>query len=238
MITSRPMQRCTITKSRLLLVLFSLLLVFPVSSYGDDLDSALDQLATYRFGDNREILSAVEDIVSSSDANSTERSHIEKGFSKLLTSDATYECKDFICRQLWVIGSKESVPALAVLLADSTTCDIARYALQDNPSEEAGKALRNAMKKATGVMLTGIINSIGHRGDTGAVKQLSSCVFDINQYSSDISMSAIAALGRIPSDDAGKVLAKARNGACPVRSQAASEALLIWADTFLAGNGK
>ncbi len=225
-------------RNRLLIFVVCTIFAFPFYSYGDDFDLAIEKIASYRFGDNREILSTIEDFVRSSSGNTSERNRIEKEFSRLLRSDASYECKDFICRQLWKIGTEESIPALAALLADSTTSDIARYALQENPSDGAGSALRDAIQKTNGLALIGIINSIGNRGDTKSVTLLSSCIFDTDKYSQDVALAAIAALGRIPSNDAGKVLAKARNSGCPVRSDAASQALLLWADTFFADSNK
>ncbi len=256
MITLHPSPLATLFRIRLVIPAVCLILMLPGISAGDDFDSALEQLATYEFGDNREILSTVEDYVRSSADNAEERRRIEKEFSKLLTSQSTHECKDFICRQLWTIGTNESVPALASVLAIPETSDIARYALQENPSEEAGKTLRDALKKTEGLALIGIINSIGNRGDVEAVTLLSPYVFaektgdtekedkenesieEENQRIDDIAVAAIAALGRIPSNEAGEILAQARNSGCPVRSHAASEALLIWADTYLAENDK
>ena len=54
-------------------------------------------------------------------------------FIAFLKSDATTAAKDFICRQLGVIGSEASVPVLAAMLNDPGTADLGRYALERIP---------------------------------------------------------------------------------------------------------
>ena len=55
---------------------------------------------------------------------------IEKLMVKSLQSEATLAAKDFICRELSVIGTEICVPVLGVMLADAETADMARYALE------------------------------------------------------------------------------------------------------------
>lgn len=216
----------------------------------EKLDTALKKIVSYRFGESREALSEVADFVRSTSGNPEERARLEKRFAGILTSNATYECKEFICRQLRIMGTKESVPALIKLLMDENTSDIARYALRENPSPEAGNALRDAMKKVEGKALIGIINSLGERRDEECVDALIKLVFEADQdapdkdaeeedsekeeiSSEDIAIAAVAALGKIGGIKAGKALAKAKEEGTPSLRRAASEAFLMWADDLV-----
>ena len=160
-----------------------------------ELDPEIEKITTYRFGESRENLTIVADRVRTSYGNSEERLRLEKQFAQILRSDeATLECKDFICRQLWVIGTKVSIPALAKMLTDDKTSDMARYALEQNPAPAAGKALRKALKKTEGTVLIGIINSLGERRDEKSVKALKKLLL---QQDKEIASAAEASLKKI-----------------------------------------
>ncbi len=223
------------------------------------LDPALQKITTYKFGDSREALSDVEDIVRAAHGNENEILRLEKQFAKILTSDATYECREFICRQLRIIGTKESVPALRKLLLDEKLSDMARYALQQNLCPEAGKALRDALKKAEGNVRVGIINTLGERRDAGCVDTLigyiekfakmhegegedHSSSEDSGQSNEeakkvmhearDTAFASVNALAKIGGEKAAKILAEARHISCPKINRAAKDALLLWADNL------
>ena len=75
------------------------------SAIAADIDNALKEIVTYKFGDSRENLSVVADHVKATYSKPGERAKLEKQFTRILKSDASPECKDFICRQLRVIGT-------------------------------------------------------------------------------------------------------------------------------------
>ncbi|MCH8237977.1 MAG: hypothetical protein IIC06_07370 [Proteobacteria bacterium] len=106
-----------------------------------ELNPALQKIVIYRYGESREDLKVVADMVRASLIDPEKLLLLEKQFVSILESDATYECKDFICRQLWIMGTKKSVPVLAKMLLDEKTSDMARYALERNECPDAGKAL-------------------------------------------------------------------------------------------------
>lgn len=137
-----------------------------------ELDQDFQKILTYKFGESREPLTVISDRVRDSYGNPKERLNLERQLAQLLRSDSTLECKDFACRQLRIIGTKESIPVLAELLAGEKTSDMARYALEQNSHPGAGKALRKALKKAQGKALIGIINSLGERSDRRSVNAL------------------------------------------------------------------
>ena len=220
------------------------------SAGNENIDMALQKIITYSFGESREDLTEITDFIRDSYGNSAELAWLEKQFVRILKSDATYDCKDFICRQLWVIGTEKSVPALKRMLIVEKTSDIAMYALRENPSPEAGKALRDGLKKAEGKALIGIVNALGERHDAESVDALIKILFfaeheTLNEKNDkkdsekeeitdeDIAIAAVVSLGKIGGMKAGKALVKAKVESSPALRKAASEAFLMWADNLV-----
>jgi hypothetical protein len=160
-----------------------------------ELDTAIENIATYEFGDSRESLTIVADLVSSSNGFPSIRSNLEKQLASVLESDdATLGCKDFICRQLAVMGTDESIPQLEKMLSDAATTDMARYALETNTSPRACEALRNALGSAEGKALIGIINTLGNRKNSGNADALRGLADSSDE---DVSSAVAAALEKI-----------------------------------------
>ncbi|MHC4558999.1 MAG: HEAT repeat domain-containing protein, partial [Planctomycetota bacterium] len=109
-----------------------------------DIDGKLTAIVNYERGMDRQPLIAVEELIRESQNQAEQRKYIEQRLAELL-AEATLEGKSFICKQLWFIGTADSVPAIAKLLTDEKTADMACYAIGQNPSPEAGKALRDAL---------------------------------------------------------------------------------------------
>lgn len=190
-----------------------------------DIDPALQKTLGYKFGDSREPLTAMQDLVRTSSAE--QRLTLERQFAAILgMSDATFEAKDFACRQLWRIGTKESIPALSTLLTDEKYSDMARYALERNLAPEAGKAVRDALPKATGKPLIGLINTCGARRDALAVSALEKYAAATDE---EPALAAIAALGKIGGASAGAILARVKTTGAPAFRKAAEIALLVMA---------
>jgi len=137
-----------------------------------ELDEDFRKVLTYRFGESREPLTVIQDRIRDSYGDPVERLNLERQLVQLLRSESTWECKDFACRQLRLIGTGESIPALAEMLTDEKTSDMARYALELNPDPKVDKALRKALKKARGKALVGIINTLGERRDRESLDAL------------------------------------------------------------------
>ncbi len=87
-------------------------------------------------------------------------------------TDASRDAKDFICRKLMIIGTAESVPALAALLPDKELSHMARFALERIPAPEAAQALRDTLPKLDGSLKIGVIASLGARRDVASVLAL------------------------------------------------------------------
>ena len=166
----------------------------------------LEKISSYEYGQSRAPMTKLEEYLRSA-LNSPEIvTKTEKQFNELLRTGATLDAKLFICRQLSVIGSQESVPVLAKMLADPETADMARYALERIEGEAVDEALREALPKATGKEKTGIINTLGARGNGKSVVVLAGLIYDSN---AQIATAAVSALGRIADPQAADLLAEA-----------------------------
>ena len=167
----------------------------------------LDKVKTYDFSKSRADLIKLTDMITQA-SGTPESKVIEKQLDDFLKSDANYAAKDFVCRQLSVVGTEASVPALASMLTDEQYCDMARYALERIPGAAVDDAFRQALSKAAGKAKIGIVNTLGVRGDKKAVSLLVELINDSNQM---MAGAAVAALGRIDAPAATEAIAKAKD---------------------------
>jgi HEAT repeat protein len=121
----------------------------------------------------------------------------------VLQSNQSSREKDAACAQLKRIGTDQSIPALAALLADEQLSHSARYALESMPSAKAGQALTDALGKASGLTEAGIINSLGFRRETRAVPSLTKL---LTNHDAQVAAAAATALGQIGGSKALKAL--------------------------------
>ncbi|MCK4291678.1 MAG: HEAT repeat domain-containing protein [Planctomycetes bacterium] len=155
----------------------------------------------------------------------------EQEYIAVLKSDAPLFEKASACRQLAIVGTRNAVAVLAGLLEDEILSDYARLALEpiDDPGVDA--ALRGAIDKVEGRLLAGVINSIGVRRDGEAVGRLSKFARD---PSSPVAAEAIAALGRIATDQALDTILHVLCGGRPKLRVVAADACLAGAERLLA----
>src|SRR5207244_1485934 len=125
-------------------------------------------------------------------AQAPQKREIEQKFIAFLKSDATLAGKDFICKQLSVMGSEASVPVLTTLLQDPKTADMARYALERIPGAAVDRALRDALPKSTGKTRIGIVNTLGERRDAAAVGTLRPLALGSQQADTAAALFALA----------------------------------------------
>lgn len=112
----------------------------------------------------------------------------------VLQSDASQYDKGLACRRLAQLGTAESIPVLAKMLADEKMAHLARFGLETNPEPAAGAALRGAMGSLQGKLLIGVINSVGMRRDAEALDKLVAFLKDAD---AEVAAAAAAALSRI-----------------------------------------
>lgn len=159
---------------------------------------------------NRRVLSAVVLLwgtVSPLTARSVETAdEIRAQALAVLKSDAPLEQKAAAFRDLGRVGDKDCVPVLAALLGDEKLSHRARYALEAIPDKSADEALRAALEKVDGPLLSGVISSIGSRRDSAAVESLGKY---LGHREADVVRTTAITLGRIGTAAAGKTLLEA-----------------------------
>ena len=190
----------------------------------------LSNIKTYDFNQSRVDLIKISDMIRNA-SGKPEMKAMEKQLDDFLKSDASYAAKDFVCRELSIVGTEASVPVLASMLIDEKVSDIARYALERIPGAAVDDALRNALSKAKGNAKIGIINTLGVRGDKKAVNALSGLVGDANET---IAVAAVAALGRIDDQSATDAIAKIKDKATGAIKATVLDAYLRCADRLTA----
>lgn len=159
-------------------------------------------MTSYKPGDTRETVAAVEKIIRNADVS--EYANIEKELLSVInTPDATFYAKQYACKMLRQVGSDACVSTLAPLLADKEYSHSARYAMQGLDSKNVDKELVKALDKVDGDLKSGLIGTIGARRANTAVKALGKIAADTDDM---LANAAINALGRIGTADAEKIL--------------------------------
>ncbi len=191
--------------------------------------------ATYEYGQSREPLVNLIEYLRFAAVSPKLRQQNEKRLLQILMSRASLPGKQFICEQLSLWGTKSSVPALKKMLFDSTTAEMARFALERIPDPAAGKVLRDALTKTSGKSQLGIINSLGQRRDPQAVALLNRFVTGAEALTA---AAAINALGKIGGEEAAQILAQTQTQTSGELQALAGDAYLRCADQFFAAGDK
>jgi len=206
------------------------------SGKGSKMEQQLNILkTTYDWGQSRVPLTELSEYIRSMHGNAAELKNIEKALLGVLDSDAKRAGKQFVCRELSIIGTEQSVPTLTKMLVDEETSDMARYALERIPGSAVDEALRGSLREARGNARIGIINSLGQRRDKGAVRILSGILDGSNQ---EAAIAAAAALGQIADSQAAETLAEAKNKAEGKLLSVVLDAYLKCADQMVADGNK
>lgn len=193
---------------------------------------AIDKIGAYDFDKSRADLLAAEKLIQDQLANAPQLAKIEQRLLAILQDPATsLAARQFICQQLSIMGSAQSVPVLAKMLADDKLSDLALLALERIPDKSAGKALRDAMPAAKGNTLLGIINTLGNRRDDDATRALSKLAAGKD---APVASAAVIALGKIASKNALSALEDLSNKTDP----AVLQARIVCADGLLASGDK
>ncbi len=159
----------------------------------------------------------------------------EQDLIAVLQSNADVVEKCAACQQLRICGTVASVAPLAALLPEERVGHAARYALEGMPYAEASAALRDALRKSSGAIKTGLIDSLGRRRDTAAMPLL---VPLLSADDATIAIAAVSALGWIGDETAAAGLLTARDSRNPEVRRAVWEALLHCADARLSQGDK
>ncbi len=153
----------------------------------------------------------------------------------ILQSNASPQQKDAACARLKRIGTRQSVSALAALLADEQLSHSARYALESMAMPEAGSALAEALGKTAGLTKAGILNSLGNRREAPAVPALVKALADPDAA---VNSAAAVALGKIGGPEALRALKASLPGPNATAHAAIVDGLLLCANGLLAAGDR
>ncbi|WP_395138257.1 HEAT repeat domain-containing protein, partial [Armatimonas sp.] len=191
--------------------------VFPVLALALTLAPAfaqdpLQELRQYDY-QNRKPLDAISKQIVAAGKDSTKLAALETGLVLVLQDpQSTLGARLEACTFLSRIGTVRSVPALAKLLADPASANIARLALERNTDPAAGVALQAALGSVTGTALVGTINSLGNRGEVSAVAKLKALTASTDPL---VAEAAVTALGKIATPASVAALRLVKNTVLP-----------------------
>ncbi|MCH9022374.1 MAG: ThuA domain-containing protein, partial [Planctomycetes bacterium] len=170
------------------------------------LNELLGKIKSYEYGQSRISLTELSDLTRKTYGSHHLMRVIEHRLLEFLRSNATLASKQFVCRELSVIGTEASAPTLGGMLSESSTSDMARYALERIEGKAVGSVLRDALGQTSGKVRVGIVSTLGMRRDTKSAAALGRLI-----YSSDrmLAKAAVSALGRIGNEKAAGFLRKA-----------------------------
>jgi HEAT repeat protein len=199
------------------------------------LNKALETLKIYDWGADRNALKPIDQAIVAAQGNATALRPLEKNLAEALASGISRSAQDYVCRKLRIIGTVQSVRALAALLLVEKTSHIARYALERIPDEEAAQAMRDALPKVGSRLKAGIVGSLGARRDKKSIKAISKLLGD-----SDIQVAKAAAqsLGLIGTSAAAEELSKFAKKASPDMKMPVADACMVCAEQLLADGKK
>jgi HEAT repeat protein len=201
----------------------------------EKLDKAFEALKTYDWGVDRKPLVPIDDAVVATLGDAAARKALEVRLAAVLKSEVSRDAKDVVCRALRIMGTAESVPALAALLTDKDLSHMARYALERIQAPEAGAALRDALPKVNGALKAGVAGSLGARADAAAAPALIGLLGDAD---ATIVVAAATALGSIGTPEAATALTAAAKKAPAAAKPAVIDGALRAAEQLAAAGKK
>ena len=197
-------------------------------------DKALKLLKTYDWGADRNALNPIDQAIIATQGDATACKALEKGLVDALAGGISRSAQDYVCRKLRVVGTAQSVKALAALLPAEKTSHIARYALEHIEDEKAAAAIRDALPQVSSKLKPGMIGSLGVRRDKKSVKAISKLLGDSD---AQVARAAAHSLGLIGTSAAAKALSRFAKKTPANMQIPVADACLICAEQLLA-NGK
>jgi HEAT repeat protein len=198
-------------------------------------EKAFETLKTYDWGDDPETLKAIDQAIIATHGDAAARKALEKKLVDALTGGISRSALDYVCRRLRIVGTRQSIEALAALLPAEGTSHIARYALERIPDEKAVEVMRDSLPKVSSKLKPGIIGSLGKRRDEKSIQAISKLLGD-----SDIQVAKAAAesLALIGTPAAARELSKFAKKASATMKLPVADACLVCAEQFLADGEK
>ena len=121
-------------------------------------------------------------------------------------NDSSLYDKTIACRELAIVGTEASIPALVELLSDEHLSHVARYGLEPIPATKVDEAFVEAISTLQGKHLIGVINSIANRGKANAIGPVSQKLGGQNR---EVAKAVANCLGRLGTPRSAEILGKA-----------------------------
>ncbi len=193
-----------------------------------NIDGLLEKIKTYKYGQSRLNLTVVANAIRKAYGNKALLRQWEIKLGALLSQEGVSRaCKNFVCRELYLIGSDATVNELGKLLTNPEMSDMARYALQCNKSRSVDRVLLSALGKTSGKVRIGIINTLGERRTAGAVSYLSKLA---RNGDAATVKAAVIALGKIGGDNVIRCLSGIKDS---IDNSGDAALKLVWSDAYL-----
>jgi len=192
-------------------------------------EAAWTEMAQYEASQDQKALLAMNWVVINAMNDANQRAATAARLAKILQAPATTSAaRQFICAQLFWIGTAAEVSAVAPLLLDPATTDTARLFLERVKSEAAIAALRQALDKLEGRPLIGVINSLSLLQDSPSVEKIIALT---KSQDAAVALAAWRALGNFGNEAAADFLIaglqKADKPSAPMESAAVRTAILL-----------
>lgn len=191
------------------------------------LDAPFAALKTYDWAADAAPFATIAAAAVAAHDDAALRAELEKKLLAILGPGTSRAAKEYACRQLMMVGTAASVPALAALLGDKDNSHMARFALERIDAPEAAAALRTALGQVNDSLKIGMISSLAARGDRASVPLLAKLLGG----SPILAIAAATALGTLRTPEA---LAAADPAAVNGVGRAIVDARLACAEALLA----
>lgn len=225
-------------KIHLSVIVSAALLIVGTASAQDavpKLDEALKNVAAFEYGQDSGALRTIEGIVIAASRDARLRQSVEDRLISALAAGGTRDAREFLCRQLMIVGTSRCVPELEKLLTDEQLSHMARYALGRIEHPAAGAALHRALARTSGDIQIGIIGTlaqIGYRQARADITRL------LASNDPNVAAAAANALGKLAGPESVKALQSARSSANEQVRQSIDDALIACADALAASGAQ
>lgn len=191
------------------------------------LEGLVGQVARNDWASNRADAVELEKLIGTYYKDADTLGQIEDKLLAALQSNVTMAGRDFICRQLAVIGTNKSVPVLSAMLMDPETSNLARYALEKIPGKSVDEALMSAaLKTKDKEILIGIITTLGVRKSESVVSLSRQKLTGVAVADPAVSTALVQSLGYVGTETAAAELTR-------IKSQITGTVLKRWPDAML-----
>lgn len=197
------------------------------------LDNLIKQLGEYDWDKSRAALIQIQNLIRLHFDDEKALGVIESKLLAMLNTEISTAAKDFICRELAVIGTEKSVPVLSVMLTDPKTTSMARYALEQIPGPAVEDVfVKTAKETKDQDTLIGILSTLGHRKSASVVSLSREMFSTAAKNNEHVSAAFLGALGMVGSEASAGELLRIKPGLSGSAQSRCDDALLMCAEAL------